>query len=261
MITNDMAKLNLEKLVDKSLSKQDLLIMVKKDNSLVPELIEGMNSTKAAIRYGCGSVLMDLSETNPDKIYPQIDELKDFLDSKYRILVWQSLAIIANLARVDSENKFDKLFDKYYNLINAERINLNAEYQDRSLLRNHLAMKLFQYFDQPAPNNDYVNLFINDEYMVTVANVVGHSGKIALAKPHLTNKILNHLLSVDKLRTGLRLTEECKKVIAEKSIQSIDQFYQQIENKQEVINFVKKYVDSSRKSLKKKAEDFVNKWE
>ena len=218
MITNDMAKLNLEKLVDKSLSKQDLLIMVKKDNSLVPELIEGMNSTKAAIRYGCGSVLMDLSETNPDKIYPQIDELKDFLDSKYRILVWQSLAIIANLARVDSENKFDKLFDKYYNLI-------------------------------------------NDEYMVTVANVVGHSGKIALAKPHLTNKILNHLLSVDKLRTGLRLTEECKKVIAEKSIQSIDQFYQQIENKQEVINFVKKYVDSSRKSLKKKAEDFVNKWE
>jgi hypothetical protein len=55
-------------------------------------------------------------------------------------------------------------FNNNDNIFNAERINLNAEYQDRSLMRNYLAMKLFQYFDQPAPNSNYVNLFVNDEH-------------------------------------------------------------------------------------------------
>jgi len=62
--------------------------------------------------------------------------------------------------------------------------------------------------------------FVNDEYMVTVANVVGHSGKIALAKPYLVDKITDELLKVDGISLTPHLTEECKRVIAEKAIES-----------------------------------------
>jgi len=51
------------------------------------------------------------------------------------------------------------------NIFNAEKINLNAEYRDYSILRNHLAMKLYQYFGYPAPNTEHISLKVNDEYM------------------------------------------------------------------------------------------------
>jgi len=182
-----------------------------------PEIIDGVSSGKAAIRYGCGKVLMDLSEEYPDKLYPYMDFFIKLLSSKYRILTWQAMFITANLTKVDKNKKFDSIFDKYYS-------------------------------------------FLNDEYMVTVANVVGHSGKIALAKPHLIPKITKELLKVENIKTTPHLTDECKKVIAEKAIQSIDMFFPQIENKDEVISFVKKHAASSRKTLKTKSEEFLNKW-
>jgi len=115
------------------LSKDELRQKVEQDFSLLPTLLNGMSSPKAAIRYGCAKILMDLSAEHPEKLYPHIDTFVALLDSKYRILTWNAMAIIANLAKVDSEQKFDAVFDKYYS-------------------------------------------FLNDEYMVTVANVVGNSG-------------------------------------------------------------------------------------
>jgi hypothetical protein len=53
---------SLQKLADKSLTKEGLLERVRKDFNLLPILLEGINSSKAAIRYGCAKVLMDLSE-------------------------------------------------------------------------------------------------------------------------------------------------------------------------------------------------------
>jgi len=207
----------LGKLVDKSITKEELFKKIKQNFDLLPEIIDGVSSGKAAIRYGCGKVLMDLSEEYPDKLYPYMDFFIKLLSSKYRILTWQTMFIIANLTKVDKNKKFDSIFDKYYS-------------------------------------------FLNDEYMVTVANVVGHSGRIALAKPHLIPKITKELLKVENIKTTPHLTDECKKVIAEKAIQSIDMFFPQIENKDEVISFVKKHAASSRKTLKTKSEEFLNKW-
>ncbi len=207
----------LEKLADKSLTKEQLLEKIKQDSKLIPEVVDGMNSSKAAIRYGCGKVLMNFSEDQPGKLYPYFDFFVKILDSKYRILTWQAMAIIANLTSVDKNRKFDSIFNKYYN-------------------------------------------FINDEYMVTVANLVGNSGKIALFKPSLIPMITNEILKVEDLKTTPHLTDECKRVIAESAITTFDMFFDKIENKEKVVSFVKKQVNSSRRSLKIKAEEFLNKW-
>jgi len=161
---------------------------------------------------------MDLSEENPEQLYPYMDDFIDLLDSKYRILIWNAMAIIANLTKVDGDRKFDAIFDKYYS-------------------------------------------FIDDEYMVTVANVVGHSGKIALAKPHLIEKITNELLKVEDISTTPHLTEECKKVIAEKALKSFDLFFDKIKQKERVVSFIKNHLNSPRKTLKKTAENFLDKWD
>lgn len=207
----------LQKLVDKSLTKEELLKRVRQDFDLLPILLEGIHSSKVAIRYGCAKVLMDLSEENPEKLYPYMASFIDLLDSKYRILTWNALAIIANLTKVDIDKKFDAVFAKYYS-------------------------------------------FMNDEYMVTAANVVGNSSKVALAKPYLIPKITDQLLKVEDVSITPHLTEECKRVIAQKAIKSIDSFFEEIEDKDKVISFVKRHLNSPRETLRTAAENFLKKW-
>jgi hypothetical protein len=207
----------LQKLASKSITKEELLQKVKQNFDRLHEVLNGVSSSKASIRYGCAKVLMDLSEEHPEKLCPYMNFFIDLLDSKHRILIWNAMAIIANLTKVDKNKKFDAVFDKYYS-------------------------------------------FLNNGYMVTVANVVGNSGKIALAKPYLIQKITNELLKIENLSTTPHLTEECKRVIAEKAIKSFDLFFDRIEAKEKVISFVKKNLDSSRRTLKTEAENFLKKW-
>jgi len=207
----------LGKLADKSLTTKELFQMVEQDFGLLPQIVNGVSSSKASIRYGCAKILTDLSKAYPNELYRYMDSFISLLDSNYRILTWNAMAIIANLAGVDKDKKFDDVFDKYYS-------------------------------------------FLNDEYMVTVANVVGNSGKIARAKPYLINKIANELLKVDDLSATPHLTEECIRVIAEKSISSFDMFFDQIKQKRKVIHFVEKYASSPRKTLREAAKNFLKKW-
>jgi len=153
-----MASELLRKLATKSITTKELFQKVEQNFNLLPEVLNGVFSSKAAIRYGCAKVLIDLSKKYPKKLYPYMDFFIDLLDGKYRILTWNAMAIIANLAKVDEDKKFDAIFDRYYG-------------------------------------------FLNDAYMVTVANVVGNSARIALAKPYLTQRITNELLKVENIST------------------------------------------------------------
>lgn len=209
----------LVKLADKTLTKDGLRHRVEQDFGLVPMLIEGTSSPKAVVRYGCASVLMDLSVEYPERLYPYIEELMGLLDSQYRILTWNALAMVANLAKVDEEKKFDGVLDKYYG-------------------------------------------FLSNEYMVTVANTVSNSGKIALAKPYLIPRITAELLKVENLSVTPHLTEECKRVIAESAIKTFDLFFDKLDEKEKkkVLGFVERQQNSSRRTLSAKATVFLSKW-
>jgi len=47
----------LNKLADKTITKEELTEKVKTNFDLIPEVVNGMTSDKTAIRYGCGKVL------------------------------------------------------------------------------------------------------------------------------------------------------------------------------------------------------------
>ena len=209
----------LVKVANKKFTKEELRRKVEQNFDLLPLLLEGTCSPKAAVRYSCAKVLMDLSEDYPETLYPYWDKFTDLLDSKYRILTWNAMAIIANLAKVDKQNKLKAVFDKYYG-------------------------------------------FLNSEYMVTVANVVGNSGKIALAKPKLIPRITAELLKVENVSISPHLTEECKRVIAEKAVGTFNLFFDKIEEneKKKVLSFVERQLASSRKTLRAKAAHFLKKW-
>jgi hypothetical protein len=107
----------LEGLADKTVSKKELLQKAEADPSLIPLLLDGTGAEKASVRYGCGAVLMELSQKQPKELYMYWNRFVSLLDSKYRILTWNALAVLANLTKVDTEGKFEALFDLYFGFL------------------------------------------------------------------------------------------------------------------------------------------------
>ena len=56
-------------------------------------------------------------------------------------------------------------FEDASNPVGVRELNLNAEYSDLSLMRNALAMRLFQFIGHPAANTEHISLMVNDDYM------------------------------------------------------------------------------------------------
>ena len=209
----------LNQIADKTLTSEVLFKKVEKDFTLVPMLLEGITSSKATVRYTCARVLVDLSRIYPENLYNYINQFIELLESDYRIIKWNAMAIIANLASVDKNKVLDYNFDKYFGLL-------------------------------------------HDGYMVTVANLVTYSSKIGLAKPYLANAIAHELLNVENITLTPNLTEECKRVIAEQTINNFDLMFSLFDEKTktEVLSFVNNQLESPRDSLKRRAKTFALRW-
>lgn len=103
--------------------------------------------------------------------------------------------------------------------------------------------------------------FLSADSMITVAHVVDNSGKIAKARPHLAQRIASELLKLEKIPTKPQPTQECKNILLGKIILAFDMYFDQIENKDDMISFVKRQGNNTRNATKVKAEKFLKKIE
>ncbi len=104
------------------------------------------------------SYLIELyANPEEDTYYPAIFTYQDY---QYECEVRFRGATALHLPKKSWRIKFDDT-----NIFDAEKINLNAEYRDNSIMRNHIAMKLFQYLGFPSPNREYIIFFVNGDYM------------------------------------------------------------------------------------------------
>ena len=81
---------------------------------MLASVLEGLAAKEARVRYGCAKVLMIISEKWPSALYPRFDFLAGLLDSENKILQWNATWILANLTAVDTRNKFERVFDRYF---------------------------------------------------------------------------------------------------------------------------------------------------
>jgi len=194
--------INVENLAEKALN----------NNKILSELLEGILSKDDALRYNSFNVLLLISETHPEILYPKWEFFVDLINSynSYRKLI--AIRIIANLVRIDKENKFEKIFSKYYSILDGEKT-------------------------------------------MTAAHLAANSGKIAKAKPQLRPKITTRLLNIDKTHQGKQ-----KELIKGYVIEAFDQYFEEAENQSEMIEFVKKQLNSDSPKTRKIAEEFLERW-
>jgi len=98
---------------------------------------------------------------------------------------------------------------------------------------------------------------ITGHELIAAANTIQGAADIALAKPHLADRIAREIVKVGRANYA---TPECRNVAAGHAIQALDRFFEHIQNKKAVLAFVESQLKNSRPATRKKAERFWAKW-
>jgi len=107
----------LDKLEEKETKVEELAEEAIKNKELLHELFNGVSSVNPRIKFGSAKILRIISERNPKMLYPNMEFFVNLLDSENNILKWNAMDVIANLTVVDSHNKFNRLFNKFYSCL------------------------------------------------------------------------------------------------------------------------------------------------
>jgi hypothetical protein len=78
------------------------------------DLLAGLQSDQARVKFGCAKVVRYLSKRQPALLYPHFDFFVRLLDSPNKILQWEGLGVLSHLAAVDVEDRFVAIWDRYF---------------------------------------------------------------------------------------------------------------------------------------------------
>lgn len=95
------------------------------------KIFEKVSPKLSELEYNSnGTALRMLSEENPKLLYNHWDFFRDLLRAKNNYLKMHALYIITNLCKVDKEEKFERVFEDFYDLLDCESL----------MIANHTAL-------------------------------------------------------------------------------------------------------------------------
>jgi len=102
---------------DKDVSIESVAEKALQDEKLLSELLDGLKSKEETLRYNCFRVLLLISQEHGTALYPKWDYFVEIMTGDNAYWKMSGLLLIASLTRVDTNNRFDKIFDLYYSLL------------------------------------------------------------------------------------------------------------------------------------------------
>jgi hypothetical protein len=107
----------LAELHDKNADIESVAEKATKNEGLLAALLDGLKSKAETYRYNCYKVLYSISQTHPEVLYPHWDHFAESLSSHNSYHKMAAVHLIANLTCVDTQNQFERIFEKYYDLL------------------------------------------------------------------------------------------------------------------------------------------------
>jgi len=187
-----------------------------------------------------------------EELFKNTDLISEYLDGllskneTYRYNCFKVLYII-------SEKKPDILYPHWDFFINHLISDNNYHKMSAVLIIANLTAvdkekKFEKIFDEFYSN-------LKSKKTIVPIYVVKSSGKIVNFKPHLTEKVTDLLLNVEKIHPGKQI-----ELVKSAVIESFSEFFEKSDKKDEIINFVKNQLNSSSPKTKKFAKVFLNKF-
>jgi hypothetical protein len=112
----------LPELKDKNANIERVAENALSDKKLLSELLDGLKSKAETYRYNCYKVLMLLSKSHGEILYPAWDYFVELLHSDNSYQKMSAVHLLTNLVKVDTEDRFHKIFDSYYSLLDDKSV-------------------------------------------------------------------------------------------------------------------------------------------
>ena len=106
---------------NKDLDIENLAKKALEDEKILSELLGGLLSKSDVMRYNCFNALLRISMEHPQVLYSYWDYFVDLLCSKNSYTQYIAVYLLAHLTRVDTENKFEKIFNTYYSILGGNK--------------------------------------------------------------------------------------------------------------------------------------------
>lgn len=112
----------LSELKDKNADIESVGTKALSDKKLLSELLDGLKSRDETYRYNCYKILMLISKTNGEVLYPSWNYFIELLYSENSYHKMSAVHLLTNLINVDKDDRFQKIFDKYYSLLDDKSV-------------------------------------------------------------------------------------------------------------------------------------------
>jgi len=191
-----MDKRNHFELDTKEKTAEDIAQDAIDNPDLLPEILEGITSKNSQVKFKSAKALSLLGEKSPQKLYPHFDFFITLLDNDNNILKWNAQDVIANLTSVDTERKFDQIFEKFYGALNEGSLVTAAHVVENSgkiarakpAFEDRITSHLLKIEEAPVPTPECTEILVGksliafDEYFDQIRD---KSGVISFAKKQL----------------------------------------------------------------------------
>lgn len=159
----------LSRLARKEIADEELAKEAAKSKDSLRQLLHGIASANPRVKFRSAKILRIISQKNPKLLYSSWGLFVKLLDSENNIIKWNAIDIVANLARVDSDRKFDKLFRKFYSALLYEGSLITAGHvvsgsstivKARPDLQGKITQELLKMEKIPLPTEECRNILI-----------------------------------------------------------------------------------------------------
>jgi hypothetical protein len=96
---------------------EQIVTVAVENTSIISSLLEGLLSKKEVYRFNCFKVLQQISKDAPEVLYEHWDKFVDLLKTDHAYHCITALTLLANLTKLDEENRFKQILDLYYSLL------------------------------------------------------------------------------------------------------------------------------------------------
>ncbi len=178
-----------------------------------------------------------------------LSELLDGLMLKNEALRYNCFKVILFISEEHGEALYPK-WDFFVKLLDSD--NTYWKMSGLQIIANLTRVDTDKKFDDIC--DKYYRL-LADRGTVVAAHAAINSGKIASAKPDLQARITDKLLSIDNIYAGKQID-----LVKGYIIEAFAVYFEEAENKNRIIEFVRNQLNSGSPRTRKQAEQFINKW-
>ncbi|NLI99172.1 hypothetical protein GX441_11010 [bacterium] len=177
-----------------------------------------------------------------------VDELLEGILSKKDVIRSNSFNTLMMLSEMDAERLYHK-WNLFSELLDSE--NTYHKYIAVYLIVNLLSADKDKRFDEIFPRF-YALL---EDSIVVAGHVAALSARIIHARPELEPRITEKLLDIDKT------SQKHKYLLKAGAIDSFDSYFEGAKDKEGILRFVRQALAGDSPKTRKKAKEFLKKWD